>query len=239
MSLALFASPIDGNNDIYGTGSVNESAINKKRNAHTRTQKRLPLTSNDYDSSKVNTVLQNIHHSTNEDSEHLGDFNPPPFPNSMGVENTKVRERFTMLNNLSNKRDPSDSDVAPIDNSNLSLNSINNHMDGEQVKEYFKNLIPNYSGFSNPPSSYNSKNDVLNMMEQLHSGYQHTPSSSIGGSSNSDVLLEKINYMINLLEEQQDERTGNVTEEVVLYSFLGIFIIFITDSFARIGKYVR
>jgi hypothetical protein len=45
--------------------------------------------------------------------------------------------------------------------------------------------------------------------------------------------------MINLLEEHQDERTNNVTEEVVLYSFLGIFIIFVVDSFARVGKYVR
>jgi hypothetical protein len=45
--------------------------------------------------------------------------------------------------------------------------------------------------------------------------------------------------MINLLEDQQDERTNNVTEEVVLYSFLGIFIIFLVDSFARVGKYTR
>jgi hypothetical protein len=45
--------------------------------------------------------------------------------------------------------------------------------------------------------------------------------------------------MISLLEDQQDERTNNVTEEVVLYSFLGIFIIFIVDSFAKVGKYVR
>ena len=59
------------------------------------------------------------------------------------------------------------------------------------------------------------------------------------GNFNNDALLQKINYMINLLEEQQDERTNNVTEEVVLYSFLGIFIIFVVDSFARVGKYVR
>ncbi len=45
--------------------------------------------------------------------------------------------------------------------------------------------------------------------------------------------------MINLLEEQKDERTNNVTEEVVLYSFLGIFVIFVVDSFAKVGKYVR
>jgi hypothetical protein len=64
-------------------------------------------------------------------------------------------------------------------------------------------------------------------------------SSMSGFSSNNDVLLNKINYMINLLEEQQDERTNNVTEEVILYSFLGIFIIFLVDSFARVGKYTR
>lgn len=52
-------------------------------------------------------------------------------------------------------------------------------------------------------------------------------------------LLEKLNYMIHLLEDQQEEKTGHVTEEIILYSFLGVFLIFIIDSFARAGKYVR
>ena len=63
--------------------------------------------------------------------------------------------------------------------------------------------------------------------------------STMMSSDKNDILMEKLNYMIKLLEEQQDERTGNVTEELILYSFLGIFIIFIVDSFARVGKYVR
>ena len=58
-------------------------------------------------------------------------------------------------------------------------------------------------------------------------------------SSERDLLLTKLNYMIHLLEEQRDERTGHVTEEIILYCFLGIFVIFIVDSFARVGKYVR
>jgi hypothetical protein len=45
--------------------------------------------------------------------------------------------------------------------------------------------------------------------------------------------------MISLLEQQQDEKTNNVTEELILYSFLGIFVIFLVDSFVRVGKYVR
>lgn len=52
-------------------------------------------------------------------------------------------------------------------------------------------------------------------------------------------LLHKLNYIITLLEEQKDEKTNNVIEEVILYTFLGIFIIFIIDSFARASKYVR
>ena len=45
--------------------------------------------------------------------------------------------------------------------------------------------------------------------------------------------------MIHLLEEQQEEKTGHVTEELILYTFLGVFVIFVIDSFARAGKYVR
>ena len=57
--------------------------------------------------------------------------------------------------------------------------------------------------------------------------------------SSKDELLTKLNYMIQLLEENKDEKTENITEELVLYMFLGIFVIFVVDSFARAGKYTR
>jgi hypothetical protein len=60
-----------------------------------------------------------------------------------------------------------------------------------------------------------------------------------GGSGVNDNLTEKMNYMIHLMEQQQYEKTDNVTEEFLLYTFLGIFIIFVADSFARVGKYTR
>jgi hypothetical protein len=56
---------------------------------------------------------------------------------------------------------------------------------------------------------------------------------------NDSKIMDKINYMIHMLEEQQNEKTANVTEEFILYTFLGVFIIFISDSFARSGKYTR
>ena len=63
--------------------------------------------------------------------------------------------------------------------------------------------------------------------------------SGAGGATNDGKLMEKINYMIHLLEEQQLEKTNNITEEFILYSFLGIFVIYLCDSFARSGKYTR
>ena len=55
----------------------------------------------------------------------------------------------------------------------------------------------------------------------------------------SSNLSDRINYMIQLLEDQKDEKTGRVTEEIILYVFLGIFVIFVLDSFVKTGKYSR
>ena len=52
-------------------------------------------------------------------------------------------------------------------------------------------------------------------------------------------LMEKINYIIDLLEDQQDYKTNSIFEDLILYAFLGIFVIFIVDSFSKSGKYVR
>ena len=57
--------------------------------------------------------------------------------------------------------------------------------------------------------------------------------------SNESELLDKLNYMISLLEEQRDEKTGQVTEELILYVFLGIFTLFVLDTFVKNGKYSR
>ena len=82
------------------------------------------------------------------------------------------------------------------------------------------NAIPNqYPQYM--PSVFQASNDAANEVE------------------NKDMLLQKLDHIISLLGDQHDEKTGHVTEELVLYCFLGVFIIFIVDSFARAGKYVR
>ena len=61
----------------------------------------------------------------------------------------------------------------------------------------------------------------------------------IGKNESSDRMMEKINYMVRLLEEQQLEKTNHITEEFLLYTLLGVFVIYVVDSFSRAGKYMR
>jgi hypothetical protein len=61
------------------------------------------------------------------------------------------------------------------------------------------------------------------------SGSNPTTGGNMSGTNTA--LIEKLNYIIHMLEEKKDEKTGHVIEELVLYCFLGIFIIFIVDTF--------
>ena len=56
---------------------------------------------------------------------------------------------------------------------------------------------------------------------------------------NNQEILQKLNYIINSFEQQKEIKTNQKNEEVVLYCFLGIFVIYVLDSFVYIGKYSR
>lgn len=51
-------------------------------------------------------------------------------------------------------------------------------------------------------------------------------------------LLGKLDYLINLLEEQKAQKTTYIAEELILYTFLGIFIIFVLDNFTKFASTV-
>ena len=52
-------------------------------------------------------------------------------------------------------------------------------------------------------------------------------------------MLNKMNRMIDMFEEQREIKTSKKNEEIVLYCFLGVFTIYMLDSFVSIGKYSR
>ena len=97
-----------------------------------------------------------------------------------------------------------------------------------------------------PQQMYSANDANLGVLSNYHQTYAAPPMyqskfapNHAGGGIGDDRLMEKINYMIHMLEEQQMEKTSNITEEFILYTFLGIFVIFTVDSFTRAGKYVR
>jgi hypothetical protein len=160
-----------------------------------------------------------------QDQPILGDFNPPPPPESAGVNRT---ESMQSMNSGFVGRSPEPNNESQND---FDLNNIHsNYGDDKSVEDYYNKMLPGYKNSKNLKNYKNTAN------KQYYKGSMEQQPFS---SPSEDVVVQKLNYMINLLEEQQDVKTNNVTEEVVLYSFLGIFIIFVVDSFARAGKYVR
>ena len=55
----------------------------------------------------------------------------------------------------------------------------------------------------------------------------------------SNEMLSKLNNIIEMFEDQKEIKTGQKNEEIILYCFLGVFVIYIMDSFVSIGKYSR
>ena len=257
MSLAFNASPFNNEND-YIDAKNGDTPITRKKQTNNRTQKR-PSNSSSVNTEKVNTLLASIHNTGCDDNE-MGNFNPPSLPQSSGVNNTIIKENMTNLNPEPRSNASNNDDIPPypphnpnqmFDNDEVDMSGFN---EKTYAENYYRKMVPNYGKKTN--NMYQQKQDDPPHGSQLHQRnefypypIQPTPSYQYGGNNGvngingvngggSDVI-EKLNYMINLLEESHDERTGSVTEEVILYSFLGIFIIFIADSFARVGKYTR
>jgi len=87
--------------------------------------------------------------------------------------------------------------------------------------------------------AYSDKSKMGNIPYYSMDRISATTSPSTPLHPQQDKILEKLNKMIYLLEEQQNEPTKHITEEFILYTFLGVFIIFIVDSFSKTGKYTR
>ena len=260
MSLAMYAAPFDNNEN--NENSNNNHAIYKKKQSHNKTQKKYPKES--FDTNKVNSVLETIHNNSNADDDNddsLGDyqsnFNPPSMPVST-VQKPPVKEQMQNPNpNSQILQEILGKNPKPFYDAEDSLDVNNfqsNYGNSKTAEDYYKKYIPNYDpnvnqtlqkvAYNTPPGYYPGVNAMSNGFLTQAQPYTNMSSSYASGTSGTstssqEALMQKLNYMIHLLEEQQDEKTGNVTEEVILYSFLGIFIIFIVDSFARVGKYVR
>ena len=123
-----------------------------------------------------------------------------------------------------------------IDNTSSNLTNVNND---NNVRRQNQSLLPgkmynqeNITPSNSDTSQYTNVNNLTTLnSNMINPNREHNKTNT--------ELLEKLNYVIYLLEEQRAQKSNYVTEEIILYIFLGIFIIFVLDKFSRPGKYTR
>ena len=234
-------------NESSSINSNNLTEIEKKRQArHNITIKKRPAnTNNERDntdtnnSENVQNMLKLINNTNGyddmDDNSGLTDFNPPP--------RAEVSSKTTPTPTLTttSTRDLNIDYEKPSKVMQQMTESMTNKDEDDPATSVKPRKYPvpldSREGFNSLPKTYAS--DYYKQYVPYYSQTGSQLPNTASNLNNRDQLLEKLNYMIHLLEEQKDEKTGHVMEEVVLYSFLGVFIIFIVDSFARAGKYTR
>lgn len=119
------------------------------------------------------------------------------------------------------------------------------------TSEEFQPLPPMFRNTPSDPSrpTFSANQGNLDKIAGYHQAYEvpRNTAAWIRGEATgtavvpgqSDKLMDKINYMIYLLESQQNEKTHNSMEEFVMFSLVGIFIIYVLDSFTRSARYTR
>jgi len=166
-------------------------------------------------SSRVNSLLDKLTSSEpEEDNNKMGEFKPlsPPEINVKGDydDDTEIKQYIPPM---------------PRFSGGAASSNILGEMKNYGANDIHSQNLSNYTKSYEPPATPVAKPYYAKM--------------GIDSSPGESQLMEKINYMIHLMEQQQHEKTENITEEFLLYTFLGVFVIFVVDSFARAGKYTR
>ena len=184
-------------------------------------------------SSSLNKTIKNRNINQNENS------------NNKKIERNKRIQKLLNDNNLTNNESDTLDDFNPpsypeiqepkkIVTENFSFDNMNKDLiNNEESKQNDEPV--NRENFQQLPANnlqqyYEKYNAYLNSENNYNKQYM---------SVSNEELLKKIDHILFLLEEQRETRTNYVTEELILYVFLGIFVIYLVDSFVKVGKYIR
>jgi|TARA_Y100000389_G_scaffold204160_1_gene255296 hypothetical protein len=175
-----------------------------------------------------------------------GDFSVTTIEDMQNYNDNRDSKVSELLNKITSIDENNNSlgDFKPIDPP-----SINIKKDIDDTRKESDYIPPKFdyteasNAFKDNNVMYNSNDTPKINISNYATSYEHPKNSNqpyySKMSINNDSLMDKINYMIHMMEEQQHEKTSNITEEFILYSFLGVFIIFVVDSFNRTAKYTR
>jgi len=227
MSLLYSASPWTNEESVKKRiPTMKKPSVNDVAAANEPSSKQTPLSIDDASviqedrSSRVNDIINKITSiSAENDGSYLGDFKP--------LDPPQLNQRKSIPDNLGKPMDPRQ--LLPENPLQQKMPAINRPGSNNNYSANDTNL----GNLSNYQQSYSAPT-MFAKPSQNQPYY-----AKFGNAGSDDKLMERINYMIHLLEQQQQEKTANVTEEFLLYTFLGVFVIYIVDSFSRTGKYTR
>ena len=189
---------------------ISETISLNQQDKHKKTIKSKP---NVAKISSLNTIMTNIHNKPDDQDEY---------------DDNNYSNRKNLLLNESEFNKAFNQDLKIDKNVNIDKPNIDT-LNQQAPKSYLDNNM-----YSNYDKSYNKQ---FYSQDYINNGVTTKSNSDIG--LNNKQLLDKLNYIIHLLEEQHNEKTNYLTEELILYLFLGIFIIFVLDSFSKASKYIR
>ena len=167
---------------------------------------------------RVSQMLNNMSSvMQSNDGDKLANFNPMPSP--------QMQTRSDFL--------PSGRDAEP------DLPVVNNvlQLPPPNVNQQSSDFSPNMMNVDNSPYQTNPHGNLRRVYEP--SRMMPSNANPVTAPVIDNRIIEKINYAIHLLEQQQNEKTSNMFEEFVLYTLLGVFLIYIIDSFSKSAKYIR
>ena len=205
---------------------------------------------------KIKPITNNLGNEPDEYVSNTGNFLQPATIEDtqtiMNERNDKVNDLLNKITSIENQENTGKmGNFVPLPNPNIQVKK--DMTDNTETGEY-TSTIPNLPSFHNALNVqkggvYSPNNIPASVYSNYRMSYDNpllfNKQQKTGNNNNGNAvlvdnkILEKINYLIHLMEEQQMEKTSNITEEFILYTFLGVFIIFVVDSFARSGKYTR
>jgi hypothetical protein len=159
-----------------------------------------------------NSEEDDSYNSTNYQSNLIDETISTSMTDSLNSELAKIQKMRETGNNI-----PQNTFLSNANNNANALYNLEN-----------SNVLGSLNSAKNSLASYNESYNVSSQSE-----------SPVIFDNNNNKLLKKLDYIIHLLEEQHNEKTNHITEELILYLFLGLFILFVLDSFARASKYRR
>ncbi len=165
---------------------------------------------------KINSILNKITSFNTDDK--LGDFNPMPYPTNITKRNSdQIIAADESVDNGINPLMPKSGKPSFEPSKDQPKPAYYRASDSGKTEYASYRAAYGREGMSSPKEPYYSRM----------------------GIGSGDKVMDRLNYMTQMLESIQMEKTNHVTEEFVLYSLLGVFMIYIVDGFSRGGKYIR